>query len=367
MNHEYIDIKTVYMESMIIHIGKFYSPYRGGMESYVQHLAEHIPLEQKVVVSNTANCLVEEEINGVHVKRLPRLFQALSQNFVSGLRDELKQSRAQIYHLHLPNPLAVLAFLKAKPTGKLIITWHSDIIRQKLFMPFYKPFLNRILLRADRIIVTSPNYLSSSPYLKKFGDKCTVVPLCIDFDAYRPTPQTDLKVLKIREEYGEKIVLFVGRLVYYKGVDYLVEAAKKTEATVLLIGNGTMEMSLKKEAPSNVVFLNQVEDLLPYYHACDAFVLPSVARSEAFGIVQLEAIACKKPIISTVLNTGVEYVNKYGLTIEPKNVAALTDGIQFLLSNDNSDMVEKNYVWGRETFDAPLVDKQIQGLYEQLL
>jgi glycosyltransferase involved in cell wall biosynthesis len=232
------------MKSTIIHIGKFYPPYRGGMESYVKHIAENIPIEQKVVVSNTQNKVVEEVVNGVYVKRLPRLYHIFSQNFVRGLYRELKYSQAQIYHLHLPNPLAALAFLKANPTGKLIITWHSDIIRQKLFMPFYRPFLNRILQRADCIIATSPNYLSSSPYLKKYQNKCVVIPLGIDFNAYQILPEIGAEALNIRQLYKEKIVLFVGRLVYYKGLDYLIQAAKQIEATVLLIGNGPMEALL---------------------------------------------------------------------------------------------------------------------------
>jgi len=350
----------------VIHIGKYYYPSKGGIETYIRNIVNGVNINQEVIVSNDKCKTVVENVDNVTVTRAARLFSLFSSQCNPTLCRILKKSKTDIYHLHLPNPMAVLAFLIAKPKGRLIITWHSDIIKQKIFMPFYKPFLNKILKRADKIIVTSENYLNSSPYLKKSKRKCIFIPLGIDINNFKETSAIKRRAKSIKKKYGKKIILFVGRLVYYKGVEYLIRAVKDIDAHLLVIGNGPLKRKLRKISGSNVHFLEDVKDIKPYYQVCDVFVLPSIARSEAFGIVQLEAIASKKPVISTVLGTGVEFVNKKGLLVEPKSVAQLKSAIMKALENDMSKIIKESYDYCKENFELKKVNSSILNLYKNL-
>ncbi|MBC7190664.1 glycosyltransferase [Candidatus Aerophobetes bacterium] len=257
----------------------------------------------------------------------------------------MRKIKADILHFHLPFPLSVMSYFFAKPEGKIVISWHSDIVRQKISKFFYHPFLVRFLKKADVIIATSPNMVESSPYLKRFRGKCRIIPLGIDVERFKLKEDEEGRVKEIRERYtsGKGIILFVGRLIYYKGVEYLIRAMRDIDASCLIIGEGKLKKKLEKMVDelglsSKVHFLGSIsDDKLPsYYHACDVFCLPSVARSEAFGIVQLEAMVCGKPIVSTNLPTGVPFVNqdkKTGIVVPPKNPQALAEAINTLLEN----------------------------------
>jgi rhamnosyl/mannosyltransferase len=203
--------------------------------------------------------------------------------------------------------------------------------------------------------------MESSPYLKKYKRKCEVIPLGIDF---KKIPRDSNKAKSIRKRYGKKIVLFIGRLVYYKGVEYLIEAMKKIDAELLIIGKGPLKNELNGCAGKNVHFLGEVDDVAPYYQACDVFVLPSVQRSEAFGIVQLEASVYKKSIVSTRLGTGVEFVNKYGLSVPPKDVKALKESIIKTLKGDVD--VDKQYKYCKENFDISKIARKTDELYKNV-
>ncbi|MBR3419842.1 MAG: glycosyltransferase, partial [Oscillospiraceae bacterium] len=247
--------------------------------------------------------------------------------------------------LHLPFPLADLALLLSGYKGRVVVAWHSDVVRQKLMLKFYKPLMKRLLKRADAILVATQAHIDSSPYLREYREKCVIVPYGIDPAAYENRPhQTPLQD-RLHDKSAKKI-LFTGRLVYYKGADVLLEAfAKvKSNAELFLAGTGVLEPELKAAAAAlgiekRVHFLGRrmTPELRDMFADCDIFVLPSVANSEAFGIVQLEAMFYGKPVINTALPTGVPLVSLHGetgLTVPPSDADALAAAMDRLLSDD---------------------------------
>lgn len=325
----------------VLHLGKFYPPHPGGMETHLQALCGELKqaMDVEVIVAGDGRATVEEMIDGIPVARLGTLLNLAAAPVCPEMVNRLRQSKADIIHIHWPNPTAVLAYLLSRHRGRLVFTYHSDIIRQKLLRKPFWPFLRTALKRARAIIAASPNYVETSPVLQKFRERCRVVPFGIPLAAF-DCPD-EVEVARIRRQYGPRIVLGVGRLVYYKGFEYLIRAMKEIKGQLLIVGSGPLLDELKREAASAAVstrvhFLNSVKDVRPYYHAADVFALSSVARSEAFGIVQLEAMACSKPVVNTALDSGVTFVSQdqlTGLTVPPANAASLARAINLLLDD----------------------------------
>tara|TARA_A100001015_G_C15037748_1_gene737428 strand:- start:1627 stop:2715 length:1089 start_codon:yes stop_codon:yes gene_type:complete len=322
----------------ITEINKLYSPWVGGVESHVQSVSEGLNAsnELEVICCNTEKKTVVETINNVKVTRYKswgRLFSLpISFSFIFSFH----KHSADILHFHLPNPLAVMAYLLNPPKGKVVITWHSDIIKQKIILFFYTPFLKLFLKKADRIITTSPNLAVNSKFLSKFQQKIAIVPLALDPSKYPPTPLANPL---------PKFALFVGRFIYYKGVLELIEAVKQTDITLVMIGEGPLEATIRKNGTELInegrlkiyPFQNRTK-LNAFFNACEFFILPSIHPSEAFGIVQLEAMVYEKALISTNLPTGVPWVNKdneTGVVVEPGNIQMLSDAISKLWHHPN--------------------------------
>jgi len=326
----------------ILHIGKYYPPHSGGMESHLEALCGELKrtVDLEVVVAASDGSETSTEIlDGVPVTRLAKLVNLRSAPICPKLVRKIRDSRADLVHIHLPNPWAILAYLASGHRGPLVLTYHSDVIRQKVLSRFFKPLLRYALRRADAIIVTSFNYIDSSDVLPRFRNKCRVIPFGIRLERFQQPDAAQVK--KLRRLYGPRIVLGVGRLVYYKGFEYLIDAMRFVEGRLLIVGNGPLQRVLQEKAEScgvkqRVTFLTDVDDVSPYYHAADVFALPSVARSEAFGIVQLEAMACGKPVVNTNLDSGVPSVSLNGVsgvTVEPANSEALGQAISALLAD----------------------------------
>ncbi len=326
----------------VLHVGKFYPPHRGGMESHLQTLCKKLTklVDLTVLVSNTASQSVAEEIDGFRLRRLGRVAEVAATSLCPGLIAELRQSDADIVHLHLPNPAAVLAYLVSGQRGKLVITYHSDVLRQRLLAACFQPFLKRILNGSAAIIAASPNYVESSSVLRQYRKRCTIVPFGIDFDGFDSVDAS--MVAKVRRTYGDRMVIAVGRMVSYKGFQHLIEAMALIDAHLVLIGDGPLRASLQQLVErlgisAKVSIRTGVEDLAPFYHAAQLFVLPSIARTEAFGIVQLEAMACSKPVVNTNLASGVPFVSPDGVTgrtVSPGNTLELASAIAQLLDDD---------------------------------
>ncbi len=311
------------------------------MESHLECLCRGLKdrVDLKVLVANDAPKNLDERVDGVDVSRIGTWFEFASSQVCPDLARQIRSHPADIVHLHWPNPTAVLAYFASGHPGRLIVTYHSDIIRQRTLGTVFSPVLHTLLRRSAAIVCTSPNYIDSSPVLQKHRHRCRIIRFGIPLDGY---DAYDMQAsAAIRRQYGPRIVLAVGRHVYYKGFEYLIRAMARIDGLLLMAGNGPLRETLQKEAvlrgvQERVVFLGPVEDVVPYLHAADVFVMPSIARSEAFGIAQLEAMACSKPVVNTSLDSGVPFVSPNGvtgITVPPKSEHALADAITTLLDN----------------------------------
>lgn len=332
----------------VLQVGKFHHPYTGGIETVLRGMARSIAaldnVSLKVLVYNDSARTVSDVVDEVPVKRAACLGSLASQPICPSMPYWLSKERADIINIHLPNPLAGLSYLLARPSAPMVVTYHADIVRQKYFMGPYLMLLHRILRRATSIVVATPNHIKYSRILPKYASKCTVIPFGIDLSTFALTGETQRLRDGILAANPGPSLLFVGRLVYYKGVEYLIHAMASVNARLVIIGSGPLESRLKALAESlglagKISFLGWVseEDKVAHLHASDLLVLPSVERSEAFGMTQLEAMACSKPVVSTNLRSGVPYVNRHGVTglvVQPKDSRTLADAINRLLRND---------------------------------
>ena len=330
----------------ILQVSKLYYPWIGGVEKIVQEIAEGLNgkdnLKIEVLCCQPKGAREIKEINGVKVYQASSFGIFWGMPFSFDFFRLFKEIRNEydIVDFHHPFPLGDLALFLFSPKGKLVVHYHSDILRQKILEIFYRPLIFSTLKKADLILVSNPNLIKSSPYLKKFSQKCKVIPFGVDLEKFENYKAKAVENLK--RKYGN-FVLFVGRLNYYKGVQYLIEAMKDIKANLVIIGEGREKERLKIRVErlklgDKVFFLGpQPEDeLINFYRACTVFVLPSIFRSEAFGIVLIEAMACQKPIISTELGTGTSFVNQNGVTgfvVLPKNSQALAWAIKRILGD----------------------------------
>jgi rhamnosyl/mannosyltransferase len=256
-----------------------------------------------------------------------------------------------VMHLHFPNPLAHLASLLLPRSIKRVITWHSDIVRQKRLLALYLPFLKRVTVRADALVAATPAHYTSSTQIPTslLEEKRHVIPYGRDFSDLALTPPTaelcaSLKTKAKSVSTSGHIIFALGRHVYYKGFDVLIEAMQHVDAQLILGGDGPLKSALQQQAQRfgishKVTFTGSIPeaDLAAYFNACDVFCLPSVEQSEAFGLVQLEAMACGKPVVCTQLNNGVNVVNQAGVTglaVPVRDATALAVALNQLLSDD---------------------------------
>jgi glycosyltransferase involved in cell wall biosynthesis len=326
----------------VLQIGKYYRPYCGGMENHLETLCQQIreAVHLQVIVADHEWRGRRESIEGIDVTRSAKVMNVAGTCVCPAMAWQIRGARPDLVHLHHPNPTAMLAYLSSGCRTPMVLTYHSDIVRQKRLGAAFQPILTRILDECGAIIATSQHYVESSPLLTRYQRKTHIIPLCIPLDHLESDPGI---ARRIRAHYGPRIILSVGRLVYYKGFEYLIRAMQSVDARLLIVGSGPLGPALEREVAerqlgSRVTLLGEVENVAPYYHACDLFVLPSVARSEAFGIVQLEAMACSKPVVNTRLQSGVPYVSLdgvTGITVPPADPEALAVAMNRLLSDDN--------------------------------
>lgn len=367
----------------ILQITKFFYPHFGGMEKVVRDI--NIGLKEdvnmKILTCQVKGKGEKEIIDDIKVFRAGSIgtYFSVPISFTFPFMLKKLSDDRDILHFHLPFPLAVMSYLLAKPKGKIVVWWHSDILRPKNLYKLYKPFLRRFLNKVDKIIVATPYHIKNSDILKDFKERCEIIPYGVDIEKYNFTDEIKEEAEKINGKYGPKIVLFVGRLIYYKGLEYLIQAMKGVDAKLLIIGEGKLQGSLQKLAENlkiggRVFFLGRVKnsDILEYYRACDIFVLPSIEKTEAFGLVQLEAMACGKPIVNTNLPTGVPYVSLdkiTGLTVPPKDAKALAGAINNLLNDENlrKKYGENGKRRAKKEFSKKIMIDKVFDVYKQLI
>ncbi len=331
----------------ILHIYKDYFPVLGGIENHIKSLAEGLVARgHRVTVLVTSTTRRDEivEMGRLTIIKAARLLHLASTPLslrvfwhAHHLHD------VDIAHLQFPYPPGDLVYLALPHRPPLVISYQSDIVRQRLLLHFYSPLLRRTLKQAARIVTSNPAYISSSPWLRPYAERCVVVPLSVD--AARFAAPDANAVAALRSRYGGPLILFVGRLRYYKGIHFLIQAMTelRADARLLVVGSGPEAQSLRARVEAaglspRVHFLGDVSDadLPAVYGAADVFVLPSHLRAEAFGIVQLEAQAAGLPVICTELGTGTSYINQHGRTgfvVAPADPAALARALDVLLAN----------------------------------
>lgn len=330
----------------VLQLGKFYPPVKGGMETILalisERTAQHV--QNRVLVANSSASTIEERHGSVEVRRSAALTRIGAVAVCPRMPFELAREDADLIVLHEPNPMALVAYFLARPRGRLIVWYHSDVIRPSWrYRLFYRPFLRFALSRAVRIVVSSPTLGRSAPELQDFQAKCAVIPFGVEPRNFDASDAILTRASEIRREVNQPIVLFVGRLVPYKGVDVLLEALTGLNACGLIVGDGPLRTALEARAreldlAGRVRFLGSVasDELAAVYRACNVFVLPSVTRQEAFGVVQLEAMAAGKPVVSTDVGTGVGWVNRHGETgyvVPPRDPVALREALRRILAD----------------------------------
>ncbi len=332
----------------VLEVNKAYFPHVGGIESLVKQYSEELRqycAVKTLVCRDDFGSTVTETVDGVKITRAGSLgtyFSCpVSFSFIRLFRKMSKN--ADIVHINVPFPLADVALLLSGYKGKVAVSWHSDIVKQKKLMLIYKPFMQYLLKRADVIFTATEGHINGSSYLAPYREKCRILPYGIAPENYLDIERVPFLTDKLTDKSAIKL-FFTGRLVYYKGVDVLLKAFTRVKNCELFIaGTGVLEKSLKDFAKSHgltekVHFLGFLPDneLKQAYADCDIFILPSVAKSEAFGIVQLEAMIYGKPVINTNLPSGVPYVSisgKTGITVPPSDYKALADAINTLAQN----------------------------------
>jgi len=334
----------------ILQINKLYYPVVGGIEKIVQQLAEGLndKTDMKVLVCRKKGMGKTENINGVEVRKASSLgiyfSMPVSFSFFLCLKKMSKDRDVLLFHM--PFPLGDMAALMSGFKGKIVVWWHSDIVKQKNIMWLYEPIMNKFLKRADLIIVATKGHIDGSKYLNQYRKKCVVIPYGIDGKIMRDSKSCEVRVKKDKDIN----FLFIGRLVYYKGCQVLLEAFSKLKTGKLIVaGEGVLKETLKKQAEKlkitgRIKFEINPSDkrVMELYRKCDVFVLPSVERSEAFGLVQAEAMAYGKPVINTRLESGVPYVSVdklTGITVEAGNAKELSKAMEYLI--ENPDVREK--------------------------
>lgn len=365
----------------VAHVGKYYPPYRGGIEAVVEQLCRGLARRRvrvTALVSNDSRATQVEELDQVRVIRLGRSLNLNSQPFNVRLLSALRELQADVIHFHTPNPLGALTLLGARLESRIVVTHHSDIVRQRIAGVIGGGVHALLYARSDAIVAPTPRHIEYSRVLKPFRNKAHVIHLPIECGPYATAPATwDPQLPSAFRD--SPLALFVGRLVYYKGVDVLLRALASVPGLGLaVVGTGPLEPQLRQLTDDlglqpRVAYLGGVSDerLRSLYKCARCLVLPSVAPSEAFGMVQVEAMAAGCAVISTDLRSGVPYVNVHGVTglvVQPENDAALAGALRQL--RDSPEYAAKLGAAGVERakgdFDVErIVDRHLE-LYEMV-
>ena len=333
----------------ILHIYKDYFPVLGGIENHIRILAEAQVTRGHnvtVLVANPAQRTTVETLNGVRVIKAARWATVASTPISPALFRQAARLKADVAHLHFPHPPGEVANWLWRPAKATVISYHSDVVRQASILRFYKPLMKRVLKKADAIIYGSPP-MRASVYLQPHAAKLHLIPYGIPLDRFWREP-SGAEIDRARANYpraftDRPLLLFVGRLRYYKGLNVLIDALPQIDADLLVVGVGPMldewqTLARARGVADKVVWLGEVSDadLPALYHQSDVFVLPATHTSEAFGLVQVEAMASGVPTICTELGTGTSYVTQHeqtGLVVPPNDPAALAGAINRLLAD----------------------------------
>ena len=359
-------------ECSILQIGKFY-PIRGGVEKVMYDLM--LGLSKRKIKCDMLCASTENYTGGdiqlndyARVIVVPTQVKLASTMLAPAMISKLHKIARQydVIHIHHPDPMACLALFLAGYQGKVVLHWHSDIVKQKKLLMLYKPLQNWLINRADIIVGTTPTYVQESPFLQKVQHKVTYIPIGVE-----PLMPNESLSNALRKRYiGKKIVFALGRLVEYKGYRYLIEAMKLLEDDYHLIigGKGPLKEELlalisNLKINKRVELINYIpdEEVPSYYDLCDVFCLSSTQKTEAFAIVQIEAMSLGKPIVSThIEGSGVSWVNAdqiSGYVVEKENPTALASAIRLVM--ENNDTYQRLSTGAKTRYDTLFTDQSM--------
>lgn len=376
----------------VLHVFKwYYCDSKGGTEKAIQQL---VASSGRQGVKSTVLCLAGESFDkhlrtfgcaahscqgeaGENIRRCsPTLrFDSIILSARMGYEFTKLARDHDLIHYHFPFPQQDLMHLLLRPQRPSLVTYHSDIVRQRFLSFFYTPIMNAFLERVDAVVATSENYLASSPVLQRFKQKTVVIPFGLDEHSY---PAPTARTLSFwRNQVGEDFFLFIGALRYYKGLDILLQTAAMSSRTFVIGGSGLLEKDLRAKVRQrrldNVHLLGQVseEDKVALFRLCRAVVFPSHLRSEAFGITLLEGAMFGKPLISAEIGTGTSFINQDGLTglvIPAGDPRALTEAVERLAGDRRISEYFGNNARARyrELFTSERYGNSYTALYERL-
>ena len=366
----------------VLHFYKTYYPDSvGGIEQVIRQMCVgtgRLGVTNEVLTLTRAKDNFDFEFEGHRVRRVPLDFEIASNAVSFAAFGELARmaEQADVVHYHFPWPFMDLAHFVARVNKPSLVTYHSDIVRQKHMLRLYRPLKNRFLKSVDAIVATSPNYLASSEVLERYPDKTRTITYGLDKSIY-PAAKQEL-VDQWRARVGERFFLFVGVLRYYKGLHILLDAVANSDYPVVIVGAGPLESELQAQAAAlglrNIKFVGRLDDAdkAAVLELSYAMVFPSHLRSEAFGISLLEGAMYGKPMISSEIGTGTSFINNHGetgLVVPPSNPQAFREAMRTLWDNpvQAAAMGIKAEARYRQLFTAEEMGRQWVRLYEELL
>ena len=368
----------------VLHIYRTYFPdTQGGGEEVIRQICRNtgqFGIESRVFTLSADPAPAPFRVGETEVTQVKRHLEpascSISFSAMSAFRALAEW--ADVLHYHFPWPFGDVLHLYNRPATEkpTVVTYHSDIVRQRLLYFFYRPLMHRFLRRVDRIVCTSPNYAGSSPLLQQEAARVRVIPIGIN-EGDLPAPDPAL-VAGARQSLGDNFLFFVGVFRYYKGLRFLLEAAPHINANIVIAGSGPEETALKKiqreQGLDNVHFLGRISDRekMSWLAACRAFVFPSHLPSESFGISLLEAAMVGRPMISCEIGTGTTYVNidgETGLVVPPADPVRLAEAANRLAGDEG--LAARLGASARRRFEAQFtgaaMGKRYSELYRELV
>jgi rhamnosyl/mannosyltransferase len=371
----------------VLQISKFFPPVMGGIESVAWELAEGLQragLAADVLCSNQRATTVRERLPSAtyEIVRAASMGMLLSTSMAPALAWHLARMsrRCDILHVHMPDPMAALALWLVRPSGRVVVHWHSDVIRQRWALRAYEPLQNWLLHRAQAIIATSEPYAHASTVLRPWRAKVVVIPIGISDNR---SQACSAKVAAIRQQFRHRRIVFaLGRMTYYKGFEVLIDAAAELpeDSVVLIGGEGELledyrSMVARKGLAGKVHLAGHIsdDDLPSHFQACDVFCMPSTVRAEAYGVAMVEAMVMGKPIVaSDIAGSGVPWVNidgRTGQNVPVRDWRALARSLSALLQDEPlrrrwGDAARERYL---SDFTAELMTQRVLSLYRRVL
>jgi rhamnosyl/mannosyltransferase len=291
----------------------------------------------------------------------------------------LRSAKPDLVHVHMTNPMAETSFLLSGLRCKVIATYHMDVTQQRFLNTCYAPIQRMFLNRCQFVTASSENFARTSPVLSRYMEKVKILPFGLSETALVETPQSQRLMDRLLKEIAGPVVLFVGRLIHYKGLEVLIEAMLQVEATCLIVGQGYLDAELRRmiaehRLEEKVRLLGRIgdEDLVAYYDRADLFVLPSTSRTESYGLTQIEAMSRGTPVVCTEVGTGTSFVNKHeesGLVIPPNDPGNLAYAMNRILRDDalRSRLSKGASARAAALFTERRMVENLRALYKEIL